>query len=58
MNKVQDYIVIAEQTKEKLRQSVLIKLEEGYVLQGGVSMGTSPFGNVSQYYQAIVLYKS
>jgi hypothetical protein len=52
--KIIDYIVICDSYLKRLQSDVLKKINEGYVLVGGVSIGGGDYRN--EYAQAMVKY--
>lgn len=53
--KIVDYIIISDSYKDRLCVNVLKKLNEGYVLQGGCSVGGGDYRN--EYTQAMIKYE-
>ena len=53
--KIVDYIVICDSYLERFRTEVLKKINEGYILQGGCSVGGGDYRN--EYTQAMVKYE-
>lgn len=54
-NKIIDYIILEEEHASSLREKVLEKLKEGYVLLGGSSYGGRSYS--SSHTQAMVKYE-
>lgn len=51
--KIIDYIIISDRHTERLRIEILKKLQEGYVLVGGISFG----GPYEYFAQAMIKYE-
>lgn len=55
MREIKDYKIIESRTKEDLEEQVKEKLEEGYILKGGLCM--AQYGNNYGFFQAMELYR-
>ncbi len=53
--KIVDYIVICDSYLQRFRTEVLKKINEGYVIVGGVSIGGGDYRN--EYAQAMIKYE-